>query len=254
MIDHFMTAMALVGSFYYGGFLESSCATVFSPETPLMACAATGSDTLSLLPPGSGVTVLNDTDGVCRVVCRGDSGFVRVVDLALASVEMPDVGLFQVGITGFDENLEPIGEARIIGPDGSVLSCPLNLRPYSEFGVPVYTIEAVEEPAEGLAGVEAAIMLRFVYEACGYTNRDMLFVSNGDALIPGPDAASVSEAGIFSHMSSISLPADDGEDDVVTVTTRHREWVEEGEDLILTKDEESLVRYSWNGSFFELEP
>jgi hypothetical protein len=254
MMHLFTIAMTLVGSFYYGEFLEDSRVTVFRPETPLMARATTGSDTLSLLPAGGGLTVLNDTDGVCRVVWLGDSGFVRVVDLALASVEMPDVGLFQVGITGFDENLEPVGEARITGPDGSVLSCPVNLRPYSEFGVPVYTIEAVEEPAEGLAGVEAAIMVRFVYEACGYTNRDILFVSNGDALISGPDAASVSEAGIFSHLSSMSLPADDGEDDVVTVTTRHREWVEDGEDLILTMDEESLVRYSWNGSFFELEP
>jgi hypothetical protein len=219
-----------------------------------MSDSSSGSDTLSFLPFGSELVVLSSSDGLCRVDAGGLSGFVPERDLAMASLETRDGRLFMFGIAGADSTGDPLGTAVVVEPDGVVLSCPFDLEHYSENGSVYYSIDSREENPAGLSGVDTAILLSFIYGACAYPSRDFLLVCNGEELVCGPEAVSAFEAGMFSDEASIGLPSDHGEDDTVVVTTRYRQWLDEGDEYILTTDSESFTRFSWNGRSFELEP
>lgn len=247
------SAVISVQQFHYGHFVEGSETTVFTGGTALLADSADGSTVLACLPAGTPVTIVEDGAGYCSVEAGGACGWVRPAGLALVSLETAG-GLFQLGVTGIDGSGEPEGEARLLGEEGAARSCPVELRLFSEEGRFYYCVDASEVPSEGLSGVETAVVLSFVYEACGYLNSDILMVATADGLVRGPEAASVSEAGIFRHSSTLLLPPELGEDDAVEVSTRHMEWIEDGDSLVLSLDETSLVRYVWNGRFFELEP
>ncbi len=257
-----MAAVLSTQQFHYGHFLEGAETTVFEAGSPLLADSSAVASRVAELPAGLPVSILEPGGDWCRVEAgsgscsfsdAGATGWVEVSDLALVSL-MTSGGLFQLGATGVDDSGEPTGGARLFGEDGSVLSCPVELRHFSEEGRFYYCVDASEVPSEGLSGVETALVLSFVYEACGYVNRDILMVATADGLVQGPEAASVSEAGIFRHSSTLVLPPELGEDDVVEVLTRHTEWIEDGDSLVTSLDGTSLVRYVWNGRFFELEP
>ncbi len=248
-----MSAVLSTQQFHYGHFVEGAETTVFVEKAEMLSDSVEGTAVVSDLTSGTPVTIVKDGAEYCSVDACGSEGWIRTTDLALVSLETTG-GLFQLGVTGIDDSGEPTGEARLLGEDGSVLSCPVELRHFSESGRVNYCVEASEVPAEGLSGVGTALVLSFVYEACGYLNSDILMVATADELVPGPEAASVSEAGIFRHSSTLVLPPELGEDDVVEVSTRHSEWIEDGDSLVTSLDETSLVRYVWNGRFFELEP
>ena len=254
-MNAFILAAALISTqqYHYGHFLEGSETTVFAGNASVLSGCTGEACLVAGLPAGTPVLVAEEGTEYCRVEAGGAGGWVPTTDLALVSLPVTG-GLFQLGITGLDGSGAPAGEARLIRGDGSFLACPVELRPFSESGRVDYCIEASEVPAVGLTGVETALMLSFVYEACGYLNSDILLVATDDELVPGPEARSVSEAGIFHHVSSLVLPPELGEDDVVEISTRHTEWTEDGDSLLVSLDETSLVRYVWNGRFFELEP
>ncbi len=231
MTPALLLALISSPSFSYGAFVDGTETRVFAKAAPLLSDSSAGSDTLSLLPFGSELVVMSSSDGLCMVDAGGLSGFVSESDLAMASLETLDGGLFLFGISGADSTGVPLGAALIVEPDGVVLSCPFDLGRYSENGSVYYSVDAEEEDPAGLSGVDAAILLRFIYEACGYSNRDYLLVGNEEELVCGPEASSGFEAGIFSHEASMGLPSDHGEADAVVVTTRHREWIDEGEEL-----------------------
>lgn len=246
-------AVLSIQQYNYGHFVEAAETTVFAEEAEILDGCGADAATVAGLPAGTPVTILKDGRDYCSIQAGGISGWARANDLALVSLETSG-GLFQLGITGAGESGEPAGEARLYRDDGVVLSCPMGLRHFSEDGRVYYCVEASEVSAEGFSGAGTAVILSFIYEACGYLNSDILLVATADELVPGPEAASVSEAGIFHNVSSLVLPAELGEDDVVEVSTRHTEWIEDGDSLFVSLDETSLVRYVWNGRFFELEP
>lgn len=254
MTPALLLAMISTPSFSYGTFLEGAEARVFTKVTPLLSSSSVGSDTLSMLPFGSELVVMSSSDGLCRVDAGGRRGFVSERDLAMASLETRDGRLFLFGISGADSTGAPQGAAVLVEPDGMMLSCPFDLQYYSESGSVFYSIDAEEKDPAGLSGADTAILIRFLYGACGFPNVDFILVGNGEELVCGPCASSADEAGIFSIEASIGLPSDHGEADAVVVTTHRRRWITEGQEDILTSEEESFKRFSWNGRTFELEP
>ncbi|MDM7993326.1 MAG: SH3 domain-containing protein [Candidatus Fermentibacter sp.] len=257
-----MAAVLSAQQFHYGHFLEGAETTVFEAGSPLLADSSVGASRIAELPAGLPVSILEPGGDWCRVEAgsgsyrfagAGATGWVESEDLALVSLMTSD-GLLQLGITGYGETGQPEGEARLFVEDGSLLSCPVEIWRFSEEGRLHYCVDASEVPSEGLSGVETAFVLSFIYEACGYLNSDILMIATTGELVQGPEAASVSEAGIFRHSSALVLPPELGEDDVVEVSTRHTEWIEEGDSLVTSLDETSFTRYGWNGRFFELEP
>ena len=58
----------------------------------------------------------------------------------------------------------------------------------------------------GFASLENIIVLSFFYEACGYTNGDILLFWNGKQLTYGTIGISVSEAGVFHDYFDFYLP------------------------------------------------
>ncbi len=256
------TALLSTQQFHYGQFVEGVETTVFADGSVMLSDSTPDAEHVADLSAGLPVVILESGrdwclvetgSGFCRIAITGATGWVEAEDLAPVSL-VTSCGLFQLGITGFDESGYPAGEARLYRDDGVVLSCPVGLRHFSEDGRVYYCVEASEVSAEGLSGAGTAVILSFIYEACGYLNSDMLLVATADELVPGPEAESASEAGIFHHISSLVLPVELGEDDVVEVSTRHTEWIEDGDSLYVSLDETSSVRYVWNGRFFDLEP
>lgn len=94
------------------------------------------------------------------------------------------------------------------------------------------------------------IELSFIYEACGYENRDVLFAWTGTDLYMGPHASSMFEAGIFHYNETFVFPSDSGGvENEVRVTRIAEEWDEEIEGYVET--ERTTATYTWNGKVFE---
>ncbi len=264
MTEALLLAAALFSTmqFGHGRFVEGVETTVFAEGSAMLSDSTPGAAHLADLPAGLPVVILEASRNWCLVEVRSSfhlpafarfTGWVEAEALAPVSLQTSG-GLFQFGITGSDESGNPTGEARLHRDDGVVLSCLVDLRSFSEGGRVGHGIEASEVAADRLSDVETAIVLSFVYEACGYLNSDILIVATADRLVLGPAAGSVSEAGLFSHIESLVLPPGLDEENVVEIMTVQQGGTWEGDPGFVSLPDTSVIRYSWNGRFFDLEP
>ncbi len=180
------------------------------------------------------------------------SGYIQGPDLAMTSLALGGDTLFVFTVNGFNpEEQYFIATARIISSD-EILAEQV-FRPvgswYEQYPYS-YCISGMELPADGFTGIENLIELSFIYEACGYENRDVLFVWTGTDLYMGPDASSMFEAGIFHYNETFVLPSDSGgvENEVIIYGIAER-WDEAIEGYVET--EKTTATYTWNGEVFE---
>ena len=133
-------------------------------------------------------------------------GQVAVSDLALASVEIDRRGsrlLLGVEASGEIE-IRLVREGRLVAKER--LSPTL-----TSMGEGAQYSAALEWLGDkGFARSAQVALARFGYEACGYNNPVLPVVWTGKALVAGPEASNVAEAGVFHFSTRIVFPSDQG--------------------------------------------
>lgn len=180
------------------------------------------------------------------------SGFIPGPDLAMTSLVLGGDTLFVFSVNGFNPEEQCfIATARIISSD-EILAEQV-FRPVGAYNGQFpydYCIGGMELQADGFTGINNLIELSFIYGACGFVNRDVLFAWTGTDLIMGPDASSMSEAGCFHYNETFVLPSDSGGvENEIRVTGIAEDWDEDIEDYV--ERERTTETYTWNGEVFE---
>jgi hypothetical protein len=182
------------------------------------------------------------------------TGYIPGPDLAMTSLALGGDTLFVFTVTGFNpEEHCFIAAARIISSDEILaeqvfrpVSAGSGQSPYS------YCIRGMELQPDGFAEIVNLIELSFIYEACGYENRDVLFAWTGTDLYMGPHASSQFDAGCYHFNETFVLPSDSGGvDNEVTIEGILEEWEDNSDDYVETQ--RTSITYIWNGEAFVSE-
>jgi hypothetical protein len=190
-------------------------------------------------------------EGACMVGGERLQGYIPLSRLALTSQELGADTLMLFGVKAMDSLLycRFIGIAKVVS-DGRMLWGVAFDTP-SGFGETsfVYGVSSeMLEPA-GLRGVEDLMRISFVYEACGYENRDVLLAWTGWHLVSGVSASRVSEAGLFHYTEEILLPGDDPlYSNTVRIASTSEEYDGGSSEYIVV--ETDTVSWMWTGFEF----
>ncbi|MCD4702595.1 MAG: hypothetical protein K8S24_12145 [Candidatus Aegiribacteria sp.] len=256
----------VLGEYWHGDFVDNRT-TVFSVDAVMYDAPDLDSSVMVLIPMGTNVEISGSAgeylfaDGMpsywYNVTCTQNgseyNGYMPGLYLAMSSLELGTDTLFMFNVTGYiQKEYRFTASARIV-ISGDIAAEKIFHPVGSSFGqVPYrYCIRASELNTEGLDRIKNLIELSFIYGACGYVNRDILFAWTGDEFIMGPEANSQFEADIYRFIETFVTPSDSsGVPDEVTVLTSLAEWDEEIDDYIET--ESSYKVYCWNGNEFTL--
>ncbi len=256
---------AVQGDYWYGDFTDDRT-VVFSNTAVILSfpdidCSQgvrlpmgteldiTGSSGKDSLPDGMPFYWYEATFEYSGDLC---SGYIPGPDLAMTSLALGGDTLFVFSVNGFNSEEHCfIATARVISSD-EILAEQV-FRPvgayFGQFPYD-YCIRGMELQADGFTGIKNLIELSFIYEACGYENRDVLFAWTGTDLYMGPHASSQFEAGCYHFNETFILPSDSGgADNEVTIEVFVEEWDEVIEGYVGT--ERTTVTYIWNGEVFE---
>ncbi len=252
------------GDYWYGDFMNNRT-TVFSEDAVMYSAPDVDSSVTVFIPMGTDVEIAESagedifSGGMpsywynvkCTLNDIEYSGYTPGLYLAMSSLELGTDTLFLFNVTGYVQEDDCFTASARIVISGRI-AAEQEFQPVGNgFGqVPYrYCIRGTVLNPEGLTGVKYLIELSFIYEACGYMNRDVLFAWTSDEFVMGPVADSQFEAGIYHVNGTIVTPSDpSGVPDEVTVLTSIEEWDEEIDDYAET--ESSFKIYYWNGSEF----
>ena len=259
-----LTLASSAFSDYWRGDFTSDSTVVFFEGAVLFASPDQNSATLLEVPRGTRVTVTgmgeeSDFDGFSTywypvsLTVNGENveGHMPGLFLAMTSIELGVDTLFIYNVTGYDSTaymFTSTAEVLVSGEtagrvDFSPVGSGDGSRPYS------YSVRGMELNSEGLRNVRNLIELSFIYEACGFMNRDLLLAWTGTALSMGPNADSQFEAAAYRYIETFVLPGDStGEENVIGVRETTSEWNESIQDYEVT--DKSFRDYIWNGSGF----
>lgn len=236
---------AALADYDYGEF--SGTCFAFA-ETEIHASPDSCSPVIALLQPGQSFEILNGTGIECvengqSFECyqlaykQGEdikSGYASSAAFACTSIRFDDGLLFAAAVTGYDSEINRFsGSASVIDSSG-ILS-------FTEVDPPVdiwgaggkfsYTVRSRIDETSGFTGVQEIVILEFIYEACGYENREIPLFWTGTDLVAGPAALSVFEAMVFHQTTEILYSPE-----LNTLILRKviEQWDEENEEYIET--------------------
>ena len=252
------------GDYWYGDFVDNRT-TVFSEDAVMYSAPDVDSSVTVLIPIGTAIDISESAgdaifaDGMpsywynakCTLNDTEYSGYMPGLYLAMSSLELGTDTLFLFNVTGYIQEYDSFTASARIVISGEIAAEQELPAVGNGFGqVPYrYCIRGTELSNEGLTGMRNLIELSFIYEACGYMNRDVLFAWTCSDFIMGPEADSQFEAGIYHVNGTFITPSDSsGIPDEVTVLTLVEEWDEGIENYIET--ERFFEVYRWNGSEF----
>lgn len=252
------------GDYWHGDFVDDST-RVFRRGAPVLSASRSGADTITILRRGTELTVTGSSgaselpDGTRTYwyeVSATDeggrvSGWMPGTSLAMTSLDLGGDSLFMFTVTGYDSTREDFtGEALLLA-DGE-LRDSMAIRPISAAGPDSpydYSVRGTLLDPSGLEGVTRLVQLSFIYEACGYLNRDLLVAVTDRGFVPGPLADSQFEAGLFTYTEDFILPSDSaGVRDQISVISDLQVLDEESGDV---EEQERAVRViRWTGREF----
>ena len=254
------------GDYWHGDFVDSTT-VVFSEDAILYSSPDLDSRIIMAVPICTAITVSGSAGEVLlpdgtptywydvSFELPGISleGYMPGTSLAMTSLELGSDTLFIFNVTGFNPDEYRYSASARIVESGSI-SEEITFRPVGGgFGQGPYSycIRGTELDPSGLESVRNLIELSFIYEACGYPNKDILFVWTGDEFLMGPEASSQFEAGLYQYNETFITPADSsGVPGEVTVEVSSTTWDEDLGDYGETS--RSSMVYSWNAQSFTL--
>lgn len=254
---------AVSGDYWHGDFVDDFT-RVFQRVVPVLSAPRSGADTIAILRRGTELTVTGSAgaaelpDGTWtywyEVSATEDggriSGWMPGTSLAMTSLLGGD-SLFMFTVTGCDSTREDFTGEAVLLVDGELLDS-LVMRPVSAAGPDSpydYSVRGTLLDPSGLEGVTRLVQLSFIYEACGYLNRDLLVAVTDRGFVPGPRADSQFEAGLFTCSEGFILPSDSGGvRDQISVISDLQVMDEESGDV---EEQERAVRViRWTGREF----
>jgi len=228
-----------------------------SPEetSPVICQLQAGSELFQL----AGIDVQYDDGGMssswieasCIIDGETFRGYIPQPWLALTDIVLAGDTLFILGIDSYYSELSNfIGSARAVCR-GEVLWETAFYLPNAGFGGTgySYSVSSREINTPKFRNVRNLVVVSFIYEACGYENRDVPFAWTGSYLIRGPSASRITEAGIFHYTEEFLFPdADTGTSDILRITSVSELYDEETGDYII--EEADTTIWLWNGLEF----
>lgn len=261
-----LTSLALgisMADSYYG-MITGDRALVFREDAALFEEPSESSQIVCALPVGeelfrlAAVDIQYEGDGMsctwmeafCEmdgVTCRG---YIPHSWLALTDQTLSGDTLFMFGIdTYYTDHYRFVGSARAVR-GGEILWESVFYPPGGAFGGNDYRygVSSGQIDAEDYT-FSNLIMLSFLYEACGFENRNILFVWTGSYLVLGISASTVYEAGLFHHTEEFIFPEQESPSSarIMLVTTKE-EFDDDTMDYFITSQD--TTHYLWNGLEF----
>ena len=248
----------------YYGEITGDRALVFREDAALFEEPCESSDAVCFPPIGAevfrlaAIDVQYEGDGMsctwleafCEIdgdTCRG---FIPQSWLALTDQTLSGDTLFIFGIdTYYPDHYRFVGSARAVS-GGEILWESVFYPPGGSFGGNDYGygVASRQINAEDFT-FSNLIMLSFLYEACGFENRNVLFVWTGSYLVRGISASTVSEAGVFHYSEEIIFPENEALSSApIMLVTIAEEFDDEIMDYFITSQD--TVYYFWDGLEF----
>lgn len=260
-----LPAPAAVADTSYGELIGDR-SPVFSENARLFETPSESSTVVCALPVGTevfrlaAVDIQHTSDGFSSTWMQGScelggerfQGYIPMSWLALTSQELGADTLLLFGIDSGDPLTGRfVGVAKVVS-GGRMLWGVTFYPPNTDFGGSAgygYGVSSRRLDPEGFSGVEDLVMLSFLYEACGYENRDVLLTWTGKYLAAGIAASRVTEAGIFHYTEEILLPGTDPSlADLVSIVSTSEEFDDAaGEYFTVNTD---TTTWMWNGIEF----
>ena len=254
--------ISLADSYY--GMITGDRALVFREDAVLFEEPGESSDIVCALTVGeelfrlAAVDIQYEGDGMLctwmEAFCEMDGdtcrGYIPHSWLALTDQTLSGDTLFLFGIdTYYTDRYRFVGSARAVS-GGEILWESVFYPPGGSFGGNDYRygvasrqIDAGDYPFSNL------VMLSFIYEACGFENRDVLFVWTGSYLVRGMSASTVSEAGVFHYSEEFIFPDQESPSSArIMLVTTAEEFNDDTMDYLITSQD--TTNYFWNGLEF----
>jgi hypothetical protein len=260
----FLTLLPGLRADYWHGDFTDDRTFVFSASSPIYSSPDTGSEIVVETPAGTEVRVSGSAGEIVldsgfntfwyhvSAVLSGTeySGYMPGSSLAMTALQLGADTLFMFSVTGNDPDYGFQSSARVLA-SGMILD-EVEFRPVDGgFGqVPYrYSVRSLQLDPDGLQHIRDLVELSFIYEACGFLNRDILFAWTGEKLIMGPEADSQFEASEYRFIQGFVMPSDSGgSPGTVRVQTTISEWDEEIDDYVVT--DSYSADYGWTGTGF----
>jgi hypothetical protein len=254
------------GSYIYGDFSGESAVL---QEMLLFQEPDTLSTVLCTVIPGTEIEILENTNldyekeklitEWYKISCESDgiqyTGYSPSLYFACTSQTLSSGAKFLFGLTGYNpETYSVSGIARIVSNDGVVTETEVTPQqdywgPGNRYG---YTVDSRLQDVAGFSDLKDIVIIFFIYEACGYENRDLPVFWNGENLICAEYASSMAEAGIFHVNHELIFPSDQGGiDNTLVIHGSEEEWDEEAGGYVLINETEES--YIWTGDGFQDE-
>ena len=254
--------ISLADSYY--GMITGDRALVFREDAALFEEPSESSHIVCTLPVGdelfrlAAIDIQYEGDGMSCTWMEafyemdGDTcrGYIPHSWLALTDQTLSGDTLFLFGIdTYYPDRYRFVGSARAVS-GGEILWESVFYPPGGAFGGNDYRYGASSRQIdEGDYTFSNLVMLSFLYEACGYENRDVLFVWTGSYLVRGISASTVSEAGVFHYSEEFIFPEKDSLfGGWILLVTTSEEFDDDTMDYFITSQDTAY--YSWNGLEF----
>jgi hypothetical protein len=194
-------------------------------------------------------------EGVCEMDGETFQGYIPMSSLALTYQELGADTLLVFGIDSRGALYGNfVGVAKVVS-GGRMLWGVAFYPPNTDFGGSGYGYGVSSQRLDpaGFSGVEDLVMLSFLYEACGYENREVLLTWTGEYLIAGISASRVAEAGIFHYTEEILLPGDDSSlTNLVRIVSTEEQYDDAAMEYYVVSAD--TITWMWNGiEFIDLE-
>jgi hypothetical protein len=189
-------------------------------------------------------------EGVCELDGETFRGYIPMSWLALTYQELGADTLLVFGIDSRGALYGNfVGVAKVVS-GGRMLWGVAFYPPNTDFGESGsgygYGVSSQRLDPAGFSGIEDLVMLSFLYEACGYENREVLLAWTGRYLIAGISASRVAEAGIFHYTEEILLPGTDPSlVNLVSIVSTSEEY-DDAAGEYFTVDTDTTI-WMWNG-------
>ena len=252
--------------FQFGSLLPGSLTTVIT-DSYLMDDSLLTKKTEMLVHPGDTVFInfiapnsLNSqdwTEDIYNITVINDgkktSGFLPLDKLATTWKKLSDNTWFLFGYIGTRKNSN---DASVLYGRAMIMDATFKKIDFKEFQVIgimegeenkpryYYSLGVTIRPSMGLSNVINVIDLDMFYDACGYTNGDILLLWDGNKLHYGIEVNSMGEAGIVSNYEYAVYPTDaNGKKDKILTIFNHREYDEDKNTETL--HDSIVVQYAW---------
>ncbi len=254
------------GEYHYGDF---SGATAVFQEMRLFQEPDTLSTVLCTVLPGTEIEILENTNQDYekynlitewyRISCESDgiqyTGYSPSLYFACTCQTLSSGDVFLFGLSGYNPDTYSVsGMARIV-TDGCVVQ-EAEVNPQQDYWGPGnrygYTVDSRLQDVTGFSDLNDIVIIFFIYEACGYENRDLPVFWNGENLFCAEYASSMSEAGIFHVNQKHIFPSDHGGiENTLMIHGSEEEWDEEVDGYVLIGETDES--YVWTGDGFQDE-